>query len=69
MSINGKRADHTLEDFRSVGRLASMKRGAPERIVAEVSEAVSAWPELAAEAGIEAVRIQSIAGTLRLDLS
>jgi len=69
MSINGKRADHTLEDFRSVGRLASMKRGAPEQIVAEVTEAVSAWPELAAEAGIEAVRIQSIAGTLRLDLS
>ncbi|MDQ3759080.1 MAG: type II toxin-antitoxin system HipA family toxin [Actinomycetota bacterium] len=68
MSINGKRAGHEPEDFRAVGRLASMKRGEPERIVGEVVEAVTAWPEIAAEAGVVEERIESIGASHRVQL-
>lgn len=67
MSIAGKRDDFTLDDFREVGRLASMKRGAVESILEEVTESVSAWPELAADAGVEKNMIARIAETHRLD--
>lgn len=30
MSLNGKRDNFTIEDFRAVGRVASMKRGRAE---------------------------------------
>lgn len=68
MSIAGKRDDFTIEDFREVARLASMKRGRAERIVSDVTEAVSAWPELASEAGVDASVIERIARTHRPDL-
>lgn len=69
MSINGMRDDFTMEDFRAVAELAAMKRGHAERIVAEVTEAARAWPELAAAAAIEAGRIERIASTHVLDLA
>lgn len=69
MSIAGKRDDFTLEDLREVGRLASMKRGAVERILAEVSQAVSEWPKLAADAGVEGETVKRVGKTLRLGLA
>ena len=68
MSISGKRDDFTLEDFLAVGRLASMKRGSVERILSEVAEAVSDWPKLAADSGVEADVIDRIGNTHRLEL-
>jgi len=67
MSIAGRRDDFSVEDFREVGRLASMKRGRAEAMLEEVVEAVSAWPELAADAGVEEDVIRRIAATHRLD--
>ena len=61
MSLNGKRDDFTIEDFRQCADAASMKRGRAESIVTEVCEAVSAWPSFAAEANVDeeqAARIQ-----------
>ena len=68
MSINGKRDDFSIDDFREIGRLASMKRGSVEKILAEVSESVSNWPKLAADAGVEGDVIRRIADTHRLGL-
>jgi len=68
MSIDGKRDDFTIEDFREVGRTASMKRGRAGEIVAEVQEAVRGWPELADEAGVPEERATAIGRTHRLEL-
>jgi serine/threonine-protein kinase HipA len=68
MSIAGKRDEFTIEDFRRAGEAAGLKRGQAERILAEVTEAVRAWPELAAKAGIEDKRIAQIERAQRLEL-
>ncbi|UJA21939.1 type II toxin-antitoxin system HipA family toxin [Thermoleophilia bacterium SCSIO 60948] len=68
MSINGKVDDLTIEDLLAVARAASIKRGRPETILAEVTEAVKAWPELADRAGVDSGQIEAIAATHRLEL-
>ncbi len=68
MSINSKRDNFTVEDFREVGRTASMKRGRAEEILAEVQEAVRSWPRVATGAGIDDERIAQIGNTHRLAL-
>jgi serine/threonine-protein kinase HipA len=68
MSINGKSDDFTSEDLRSVGRLAGLKRGQAAEIIDQVKDAVSSWPLLAREAGLEKSRIDRIAAAHRLDL-
>ncbi len=69
MSVNGKRGGFTIEDFRQVGQVTSMKRGRAEEIVAEVVDAVKAWPQLASKAAVEDERIARIGATHRLDLA
>lgn len=68
MSLNGKRDGFTVEDFREVGRAASMKRGRAEQILAEVIAAVEIWPEAAGAAGVDERRIGRIGGSHRLRL-
>jgi len=68
MSINGKHDGFTVEDFRQVGRTASMKRGRAEELLAEAADAVRSWPELADAAGIEEERFARIAACHRLEL-
>lgn len=68
MSIAGKRDQLTVEDFRRAGEAAGLKRGQAELILAEVTEAVGAWPELASEAGIDETRIAQIERAQRLTL-
>jgi serine/threonine-protein kinase HipA len=68
MSLNGKVDGFTVEDFRQVGRTASMKRGRAERILAEVQDAAREWPAHAAGAGVEEERAEAIARRLRLEL-
>lgn len=61
MSLNGKRDDFTVEDIRACAQAVSMKRGRAETILAEVAEAVSAWPSFASEVSVaeeQAARIQ-----------
>jgi len=69
MSINGKRDGFTLEDFRQVGQMASMKRGRAEEMLAEVVDAVRGWPQLADEAGVEEERGARIGATHRLEFA
>lgn len=69
MSIAGRREEFTIADFREVGRLASMKRGDVDSILEEVTDAVSGWPDLAAEAGLDQSVISGIAATHRLRLA
>ncbi len=68
MSINSKREGITVDDLRRVAEVASMKRGRAAEILAEVTDAVRSWPELAGAAGIEERRIDQIAAAQRLSL-
>lgn len=68
MSIAGKRDGFVIGDLQAVAETASMKRGHGEEILAEVTEAVESWPELAVKAEIEEERVERIATTHRLDL-
>jgi serine/threonine-protein kinase HipA len=52
MSLNGKRDGLELSDFRSVAKVASMKRGRAESIFEEVVAAVKEWPKFAAKAEV-----------------
>lgn len=66
MSMNGKREDFSLEDFRACGRAASMKRGRAERIVAEVQDTVARWPDFADAAALPRDTRRKIQHTLLL---
>jgi serine/threonine-protein kinase HipA len=68
MTLNGKRDDFRLDDFKACARSAGLKRGRAETIVGEVSETLACWPDYAARAGIEADTTRRIGKTLRLDL-
>jgi hypothetical protein len=68
MSLNGKPDGFTVGDFRRVGEVASLKRRQAEEILGEVVSAVESWPELAASAGVEKYRIDSIRAAQRLSL-
>jgi serine/threonine-protein kinase HipA len=67
MSLNGKRDEFTLEDFRQCAATASMKRGRADTILAEVLEGVSNWPSYAADARVEADQIARIGRAHRLN--
>lgn len=66
MSMNGKREDFTLEDFRACARAASMKRGRAETILAEVQASVAKWDNFAGEAGLPDDTREKIRRTLLL---
>jgi serine/threonine-protein kinase HipA len=68
MSINGKRDGFTVADLREIGELARLKRGQTEEILAEVTEAVETWAELASFQGLDDGRIERIAAAHRLAL-
>jgi len=66
MTLNGKRDDFTLEDFKSCAKAASMKRGRAGTILKEVQETVARWPDYAEEAGVNPVQRDQIHHALRL---
>lgn len=66
MTMNGKRENFTMNDFKACAKVASMKRGRAEAIIDEVQATVSRWRSFADEAGVpDAVR-ESIHQTLHL---
>jgi len=69
MTLNGKRDDFTMDDFKACAKAASMKRGRAEAIVNEVCETVSHWKDYADEAGIPVATRDQIQRTLRLKSS
>jgi serine/threonine-protein kinase HipA len=66
MSLNGKRDDFTLEDFRQCARVASLKRDRAVQILDEVSAVVSEWAKYAAAARVTDHDIPRIERGLRL---
>lgn len=52
MSLNGKRDDFELDDFKACAKNASMKRGRAEEILRQVQDAVLQWTDFAEEAGV-----------------
>ncbi len=69
MSINGKRDDFTLEDFKACGKSALMKRGRAEKIVEEVRAAVAEWQAFAQAAQVAPAWVEQIQSHLRLGLA
>ena len=67
MTINGKRDNFNLGDFKTCAKTASMKRGRAETIINEVVETVSGWPNYADEAGVPANWRDQIQNTLRVE--
>ncbi len=68
MSLNGKRDDFTIDDFKACARNASMKRGRAEEIVQQVQAAVSQWQHFAEESGVPPEVTNGIARTHRTDI-
>jgi len=68
MTLNGKRDGFSLADLSAVARLAGLKRGRAEGILAEVCEAVAGWRAIANAAGLEEQMSEQIARSHRLGL-
>jgi serine/threonine-protein kinase HipA len=68
MSINGKRDGFTVADMRAVARVASLKRGRAEAILAEIGDVVAGWREIAEEVGVDERMAEQIARSHRLTL-
>ncbi len=66
MTLNGKRDEFTMDDFRACAKSAAMKRGRAETIVGEVMQVVSHWKEYAESAGVPVVWQEKIQSVLRL---
>jgi len=66
MTLNGKRNNFTLDDFRTCARSASMKRGRAEAIIDEVRAVVSHWRDYADEVGVNSEQRDKIQNVLRL---
>jgi len=67
MTLNGKREDFTLEDFKRCAHVALLKRGQEKAILSEVLDVVSQWPRYAQDAGIPKATREKIHKALRLD--
>lgn len=68
MSLNGKRDDFVLTDFKACARLAGLKRGRAESMVEEVSAVLGRWPDYAAKAGVAEPWCDHIRQQLRLNI-
>jgi serine/threonine-protein kinase HipA len=68
MSINGKRTGFTVADLREVGRVAGLKRGRAEAILAEVVAMVAGWPAIAGQVGVEEQMAEQIGRSHELTL-
>jgi hypothetical protein len=63
-----KRDGFTVSDLRAVAAVAGLPRGRTQTILAEVTEVVSRWPQLAREAGVAEPMAEQSAATHRLGL-
>ncbi len=66
MTMNGKRANFTMEDFRMCARAASMKHERVKTIIGEVREVVSRWRDYADEVGVASIQRDKIQNALCL---
>ena len=68
MSLNGKRDDFTIEDFKACAKNASLKRGRAEEIVWQVREAVLQWKNFADKSGVPPEVADGIARAHRTEI-
>ena len=68
MSLNGKRDNFTMDDFRACAENASMKRGRAEEILQQVQSAVVKWKRFARNAGVPDDVADRISKAQRLDI-
>jgi len=68
MSLNGKRDDFTIDDFKACAKNASMKRGRAEEIIEQVQSAVSQWKYFAEESAVPLEIADRIAKAHRTDI-
>jgi serine/threonine-protein kinase HipA len=68
MTLNGKRDNFELEDFKACAKTASMKRGRAETIIDAVTAVVARWRDYADAAGVLPGQRDKIQQTLRLAL-
>jgi serine/threonine-protein kinase HipA len=66
MSMNGKREDFLLDDFKTCARTAIMKKGRAESILGEVLEVTSRWPGYAEKAGVPEPTMKKVQNSMRL---
>ncbi len=67
MTMNGKRSEFTLEDFKACANSASMKRGRAETIIGEVRDVVARWRDYADESRVNPDQRDKIQAALRLE--
>lgn len=67
MSLNGKRNNFLIEDFRGCARNVSMKRGRADEILEQVVAAVRNWPDHASGVGVPPEVSDRLGATHRLD--
>lgn len=67
MTMNGKRREFTLEDFKACAKSASMKRGRAETIINEVRAVVARWQDYAEESRVIPEQRDKIQAALRLE--
>jgi serine/threonine-protein kinase HipA len=65
MSLNGKRDDFTIDDFKACAKNVSMKRGRAQEIVHQVQTAVLQWKRFADKSGVAPGIADGIAKTHR----
>ena len=68
MSVNGKRDGFSVADLRAAARIAGLRRGRAESILAEVGDVVAGWSGVAEEAGVDKQLAERIARSHRLML-
>ena len=66
MTLNGKRDNFVLDDFKTCAKTATMKRGRAETILQEVQQTVSNWQTYAESAGVSPEWQTQIQQALRL---
>ena len=57
-----------LDDLRAAARSASLVGGRADAIIAQVRDAVAAWPDFATQAGVAPGQAAAIAATHRLEI-
>lgn len=68
MTLNGKRDGFDLDDIKACARVASLKRGRAQTLLAQVREVVQRWQDYAGEAGVPVQQREAVQQALRLDL-
>jgi serine/threonine-protein kinase HipA len=68
MSLNGKRDDFTLDDFKACAKNVSMQRGRAQEIIHQVQTAVLQWQSLADKSGVAPAVADGISKTLRTQI-